>query len=356
MALIFATSIPIWRWIGERYSQMLPIVDPRQQLASPVGLFDLGAMLFVWLLSQIAAGVLFSAISGVEIAQLESLAGSQMMLLMLIAGIGQLIAVSMGMVYLFIRYKDTRVIGWYPNFTRADFKLALASFLIAAPVVFIVQMLLSLLVEYTHPAMEAMVKDGDAFTIVAVWLAAVVAAPIAEEVVFRGWIQNWLQRVSFQPSGFRPTIVGGWVGHPDADLDRAVKVVESVLDSESDAATFPESAQPISDNPYAAPHQTSVKNMNRGRSDGNTQNTPRTSCIPSSNWFAIVITSLIFAMMHFGQGLAPIPLFGLSLLLGYLYQRTGSLLPCIGLHMLNNGYSVFWLTMQILLGEPGDLP
>ena len=69
-----------------------------------------------------------------------------------------------------------------------------------------------------------------------------------------------------------------------------------------------------------------------------------------------MITSALFAVMHLGQGLAPIPLFVFSLLLGYLYQRTGSLLPCIGLHMINNGYSVFWLTMQILTGEAGDLP
>ena len=107
-------------------------------------------------------------------------------------------------------------------------------------------------------------------------------------------------------------------------------------------------------NPYAA---TSYAPLEETRTSA--KQIPQ-AIVPAYNsiqsWAAIVLTSLLFALMHLGQGLAPIPLFGMSILLGYLYQRTGSLLPCIGLHMLNNGYSVFWLTMQILAGETADLP
>lgn len=56
---------------------------------------------------------------------------------------------------------------------------------------------------------------------------------------------------------------------------------------------------------------------------------------PRAIW-PIVVTSLIFAAMHLGQGAAPIPLFFLSLGLGFLYQRTGRLVPVILVHMLLN--------------------
>ncbi|QDV82550.1 CPBP family intramembrane glutamic endopeptidase [Planctomycetes bacterium TBK1r] len=56
---------------------------------------------------------------------------------------------------------------------------------------------------------------------------------------------------------------------------------------------------------------------------------------PSTAW-PIYVTSLLFAAMHWGQGAAPIPLFFLSVGLGFLYQRTGRLVPAIVVHMLLN--------------------
>ena len=60
---------------------------------------------------------------------------------------------------------------------------------------------------------------------------------------------------------------------------------------------------------------------------------------PSSAW-PIMVTSIVFALMHLGQGAAPIPLFFLSVGLGYVYQRTGRLIPVIVVHMLLNGATV----------------
>lgn len=56
---------------------------------------------------------------------------------------------------------------------------------------------------------------------------------------------------------------------------------------------------------------------------------------PTSLW-PVVLTSLIFGLMHWGQGAAPIPLFFLSVGLGMLYQRTGRLFPSIIVHMVLN--------------------
>ena len=49
-----------------------------------------------------------------------------------------------------------------------------------------------------------------------------------------------------------------------------------------------------------------------------------------------MITSVLFAGMHFGQGGAPIALFFLSIGLGYLYRQTGSMMPPLIVHVILN--------------------
>lgn len=62
----------------------------------------------------------------------------------------------------------------------------------------------------------------------------------------------------------------------------------------------------------------------------------------TSRWLAIFATSAVFAIIHLGG----VPwqvlpgLFCLSLMLGWLYEKHGSLLPCIVLHALFNGVNV----------------
>ena len=65
----------------------------------------------------------------------------------------------------------------------------------------------------------------------------------------------------------------------------------------------------------------------------------------------MIVSAAVFGLAHVGQGAAPIPLFVFGLALGYLYRQTGSILPCIVLHMGLNGFSMFWFTMQILFPE-----
>jgi membrane protease YdiL (CAAX protease family) len=60
---------------------------------------------------------------------------------------------------------------------------------------------------------------------------------------------------------------------------------------------------------------------------------------PVSFW-PLIGASAIFAFMHFGQGAAPIPLFFLSLGLGYLYRQTGNLTACVVVHMVLNSLTL----------------
>lgn len=55
--------------------------------------------------------------------------------------------------------------------------------------------------------------------------------------------------------------------------------------------------------------------------------------------FAIIISAVLFSMMHLNlvQG---IPTFLLGLVLGYVFVQSGSLIPCILIHFINNAMSI----------------
>jgi membrane protease YdiL (CAAX protease family) len=79
----------------------------------------------------------------------------------------------------------------------------------------------------------------------------------------------------------------------------------------------------------------------------------------------VVLTSAFFAAAHASQWPAPIPILMLSIALGIVYQRTGSLVASFVLHALFNGFStlvLFWVilhpeaaTVKAVAPPPQDL-
>ncbi|WP_165072334.1 CPBP family intramembrane glutamic endopeptidase [Paludisphaera rhizosphaerae] len=65
-------------------------------------------------------------------------------------------------------------------------------------------------------------------------------------------------------------------------------------------------------------------------------------------WPAVVLTSALFAALHIAQWPAPIPLFFFAMILGVVYQRTGSLLTAITMHGVFNGFSTLMMLVQQL--------
>jgi membrane protease YdiL (CAAX protease family) len=63
-----------------------------------------------------------------------------------------------------------------------------------------------------------------------------------------------------------------------------------------------------------------------------------------------VLTSVLFAALHYAQWPAPVPLFVLSLVLGWLRRRTGSLWAPVALHACFNGTSTLLLVLVLAAG------
>lgn len=63
-----------------------------------------------------------------------------------------------------------------------------------------------------------------------------------------------------------------------------------------------------------------------------------------SRWIAIVFASAVFAAIHFSQPHAIPALFVLAVIMGYAYERSGSLIPPIAIHALFNLKTLIWDT------------
>lgn len=150
---------------------------------------------------------------------------------------------------------------------------------------FLVHKALEELIEYEHPTLQLIGGQFDWFIVMSMWISAVFVAPIFEEIVYRGLLIGWLHR---------------WLV----------------------------TRNPLGETMGALPAKNPLVSE------------------PAASWLAIGISSLLFALLHLGQGAAAIPLFVLAVALGYIYRRTGSIVPCIIIHMLLNAFSMAQVTLK----------
>ena len=194
------------------------------------------------------------------------------------------------------------------------------AFFAIAPFIYGMQFFLSHFFTYQHPIIEALQSDDS--TNLWIWstISVVLVAPIAEEFLFRGILQGLIEKIE------RHHLVGKLLARsPEAPTPFADNVAENATQD--------------GDNPYQPP--------SNHESTGEAEHASLLGTTSPFMWRPIVITSLFFAMCHITHGSAPIPLFFLSLTLGYLYQRTQNIIPCIALHFLVNLSSMVFLAIEL---------
>ena len=315
----------------------------RELIGSPFGFIDVILVFFAWLGSQVIAIGVAMATLGISHDVLSTISGEREAKVLGIVGLAQLIGVVAAWGVLYVRYGrggSLQAIGVQPKKIVKDIGLGLAAFAMVIPIVLAIQWLLTLLLEYEHPSLEMLTKDASVLTFVLVWFVAGFVAPICEEVFFRGTLQAWLQRLGPERMKSERILVGGW----DSGASESRDLKSDSSEPEPSAASLSENDS----NPYRPPQATDAPSQSESPIGSGTG--PR-SWTTQSPW-PIFVTSAIFAGLHIGQGAAPIPLFVLSVVLGYLYRKTESILPCIILHMLLNTFSLFWFTINVFFGEP----
>lgn len=175
-----------------------------------------------------------------------------------------------------------------------------------------------------HPLIEMVMNaPPDPWILILTGVAAVVVAPICEEIAFRLLLQGWLERWEDQRLGWRRKATIEVPNEPATTTgDEATATTDQP--DQSDASPFDVSDSSVESDP-----------PRRGIAG-----------VPYG-WFPILISSVAFGLAHFGYGPEPVPLFLLALVLGYVYQRTHRIVPGIVAHALFNLFTmiILWRTV-----------
>jgi membrane protease YdiL (CAAX protease family) len=204
----------------------------------------------------------------------------------------------------------------FQQFTRQA-AIGIVAALIMTPVVYPVQLFATRIwpidPEHVHPLMRMLQEQFSLGLAELAILAAVVVAPLFEELMFRAILQSWLIKVLGRFGGAR--------------APAKASIADSSLDLSGDGNVPEEWATP-----GLIPTGEPMPRCALGR----------------SVWVAIGLTSFVFAGFHLPQWPAPIALFALALVIGFVYHRTGSLITAAFTHATFNGFSTLLLFLALL--------
>lgn len=182
-------------------------------------------------------------------------------------------------------------------------------------------------IESGHPLVK-MLTDGKPSVVLMLLasFAAVVVAPVCEEISFRLLLQGWLEK-------WEAVRMGVWVectpGQDFTDQNEVAPIAE--MTNDEIRITNDGSSQDITASSFVIRHSS-------------LESPPALGYLGMPfGWFPIIVTSVLFGLAHFGYGPEPLPLFVLALMLGYVYQRTHRIVPSIVAHAIFNAFTMIAL-------------
>ncbi|QDU90076.1 CAAX amino terminal protease self- immunity [Pirellulimonas nuda] len=199
----------------------------------------------------------------------------------------------------------------------ADAKLGVLTTLACLGPIVLIQaaMVWGLQFPYEHPTLEALADVADPGVLAAVTLSAVLTAPLFEELIFRVLFQGAIERLEWV-----------WLVVRRRRLESG-KGAEDEIDEEMGAEALEEARGEID----SQPNEATFGGMAFG-------------------WPSVLASSAAFALVHLGQGPAPIALFFFAGVLGWLYLRTHRITPGLFAHMALNLTVVAGTAMGAWLG------
>ncbi len=294
-------SIAGWAWlIGRRQRTGEPLVAPRLQ-QEPYWSFaeffvGFGLMLICSTAAILTARRYLAAGSPDGVTPLDgddvTITSHDLVVTSIAGSTAQLLVLASLVVWMGLTRREYLVRwGLWPSWS--DVRLGLtASLLILPPILVLANLLDKFVEKYEHPVLEAVKQQPTLAVFLSMTFSAAIVAPIFEEFLFRALLQGSIQK-----------------------LTRRLAFARQSVETEQGGPAIPETVTPAE--------------------------------VASWPWNAVVISSVTFAIMHLGNGAAPIALFFLAVALGYLYRQTGRLWPCITVHFALNLFSMVLLGLEV---------
>lgn len=336
LASVFLTlligCIATWTVLAIRRFQgkaILPVADWTPRVW---GLADILLVAFLVVLAQVSAYFFGRGFLGIQPVEGEQIS----LALAAVSGIGNLAAVVLGTIWLAVRF---RVMPSHVGFTTNILKVGLIGVIAGfafIPIIYAGNVIVSLGmdVKYKHPLIEAVTSDGTPVNFLLAVFAAAVVAPVAEEFLFRGLIQGWLQSIPFRP--FAESLLGKL---PDSWREPYPVAATAVIEPSMNHSGH--------SNPFQV--ATSIGHPGSGVTD------PYTTPAVPPIWPAVV-AGVLFGLAHWGYGLSFIPLSLFGFALGMVYRATHSIWPCILIHFMMNGTSMIALGVTAYLKNVAPVP
>ncbi len=148
----------------------------------PWGGIDVAILVYLWLCCQ----MLSAALAAKPMTVGDQLVGG---------AVAMASATSLGLAYLLRRGASWRELGLSVDDLFAHVRLGAVACALAIVPLLGCAGLLDRLVPYRHPIIDFLLEHRSPLAILAVGLAAVVVAPVAEEFFFRRVLQGWLEKV-----------------------------------------------------------------------------------------------------------------------------------------------------------------
>ncbi len=314
-------AIGTWTIIAVRRRAGLPILRQQPAYEAPWTLIDVVAMLA---LTATTHALLQWSLAASNSPASENDPAAALVQRLLLFSIASLISFAIMLCFVPLRTGATlRDLGFRCDRLWND----LLTGLIAAPTLLVpvlcIQMLLTQIWKPSQHMLIKLLQESATPTVFQISaFSAVLVAPVVEEFFFRVLLQGWLESVIARQNANRHAL--------------HIQSAPTHQDHGGEQAIFPESNS-VTENPYLSPSAFSA----------GTEVEIRTQ-ITHPSYAAIVLTAVLFALAHAGNGPDPVPLFVLATGLGYLYQRQRSILPCIIVHATLNGMTFLnlWLIQQ----------
>ena len=339
---ILSSIVGTWIWVIVRLALQLPVLPPATPRIVPWGAGTVLAAILCWIVLSSAVALAYSATIPVVVGpdgqkSRRDLTPGEIMTISAVQNAATLAIVPLLLAAIAgARPRDLGIVGegFAKNLARG-----VVGYPLLAPLVFAVMGLsIYFLGRNNHPLQDAITQNMGPGLAAVLVLAGVILAPAAEELIFRGILLGWLTRLA---------LLGASSKRPDP--------------TSASLATFPE-LEPVPaghlletveiDLPEPSPDLGSLATAEHpaySPSSGIAAVAPRSPrAIGGRLLAANVIVSLVFATLHGKVWPTPMPIFFLSLGLGFLYQRTGGIVASTALHMTFNGMST--LVMFVTLG------